>query len=318
MLDLPQEIQRTIFEITLALYRVTDILAQGEALRTQLRQKATDILSLAVEYDLLDTKGREKQIALMMARTRAIKKYLELADKTQLIKSINAAVLSREYTLLENFFAREKERLAGIKLDVFSKEFERWRSRSIPNYVYTEKKEMIEKVDMSGAGPKQHSEEGIIKEKFDPVVHETGKEELVSFSLPSDSPNSPKLAQRADSYLIDFQSNDKQGDGNENKEGSTKKADKKEAKVSSVNSRSRSSQQTDPIAKLAKKVSERQKAIIKFIKEKQEARISDFHNDNTFAKISSKTIQRDLQDLVSKNILKKQGNKRWTIYTLKN
>jgi len=45
-----------------------------------------------------------------------------------------------------------------------------------------------------------------------------------------------------------------------------------------------------------------------------QAKISDFHS--FFGDISSKTIQRDLQDLVSKSVLKKEGEKRWTVYSI--
>ena len=63
-------------------------------------------------------------------------------------------------------------------------------------------------------------------------------------------------------------------------------------------------------------INERQKAIIGRLKETNSAKVSDFYS--FFSEISSKTIQRDLQDLVQKNILKKEGDKRWTLYTLIN
>lgn len=62
-------------------------------------------------------------------------------------------------------------------------------------------------------------------------------------------------------------------------------------------------------------INERQKAIIGHLKQSKEAKISDFFK--LFSNISSKTIQRDLQDLVSKNFLLKEGEKRWTTYSLK-
>lgn len=64
-----------------------------------------------------------------------------------------------------------------------------------------------------------------------------------------------------------------------------------------------------------KSINERQKAIIGHLKQSKEAKISDFFK--FFSDISSKTIQRDLQDLVSKNLLLKEGEKRWTTYSLK-
>ncbi len=46
----------------------------------------------------------------------------------------------------------------------------------------------------------------------------------------------------------------------------------------------------------------------------KKARLGDLHT--LFGDVSSKTIQRDLFDLVSRNILRKEGEKRWTTYFL--
>lgn len=62
--------------------------------------------------------------------------------------------------------------------------------------------------------------------------------------------------------------------------------------------------------------SDRQRVIIEHLKEKNMAKISDFFA--IFQNVSSKTIQRDLQDLVRKDILRREGDRRWTIYTLSN
>jgi len=61
-------------------------------------------------------------------------------------------------------------------------------------------------------------------------------------------------------------------------------------------------------------LNERQKTIIALLKKTDHARISDFYP--SFDGVSSKTIQRDLQYLVDKRVLKKEGEKRWTIYSL--
>lgn len=58
----------------------------------------------------------------------------------------------------------------------------------------------------------------------------------------------------------------------------------------------------------------RQKAILAHLKQAGEAKISDFFEK--FQGISSKTIQRDLQNLAAKDLLKKEGDKRWTTYSL--
>lgn len=71
-----------------------------------------------------------------------------------------------------------------------------------------------------------------------------------------------------------------------------------------------------PLAENSAGLNDRQSMILNHIKQINQAKISDFYS--MFSNISSKTIQRDLQDLVSKNLLKKEGDKRWTIYSLIN
>lgn len=59
---------------------------------------------------------------------------------------------------------------------------------------------------------------------------------------------------------------------------------------------------------------DRQRAILGHLAQSGQAKVSDFYE--VFGDISSKTIQRDLQDLVVKNLIRKEGDKRWTIYMI--
>ena len=61
-------------------------------------------------------------------------------------------------------------------------------------------------------------------------------------------------------------------------------------------------------------INERQKVIIDRLKQTGFAKISDFFD--SFDGVSSKTIQRDLQNLLDRQMLKKEGEKRWTVYSL--
>ena len=61
-------------------------------------------------------------------------------------------------------------------------------------------------------------------------------------------------------------------------------------------------------------LNERQKIIIDRLAKSGQGKISDFYT--SLKGVSSKTVQRDLQNLVDKEILKKEGEKRWTIYSV--
>ena len=58
----------------------------------------------------------------------------------------------------------------------------------------------------------------------------------------------------------------------------------------------------------------RQKEILERLTQMGQAKISDLYG--AFPDISSKTIQRDLQDLVAKRLVKREGEKRWTTYMM--
>ena len=61
---------------------------------------------------------------------------------------------------------------------------------------------------------------------------------------------------------------------------------------------------------------DRQKVILRHLSQAKQAKISDFYS--VLEGVSSKTIQRDLLELVNKNFLRKDGEKRWTVYSLNN
>lgn len=62
------------------------------------------------------------------------------------------------------------------------------------------------------------------------------------------------------------------------------------------------------------KASERRSKIVEIIKEKGEVNVNDVVT--SFPDVSSKTIQRELTSLVEENVLKREGEKRWSKYSL--
>ncbi len=97
-----QELHCKVFELTLALYRVTDFFPQGEALKRQLREKANEIFGNVTEYEY--TYGREHGALFVLAKIETMKGYLRVASSMRLVRPINLTILEREYELLEPFF----------------------------------------------------------------------------------------------------------------------------------------------------------------------------------------------------------------------
>ncbi len=231
---IPKELQRKLFELTLALYRVTDFFPPGEALRKHLREKANEVFGLASEYGFSPDADREA-IAIL-SKVESIKGYICIARSLRFVKPLNLTILEREYDSLAGFFAGE--------LNAPKQEAEE-------NAARPESKEELPTWHEFAGKTHQKSEKD---KKSGKVIHPL-----------SDMSNMTKDAKiKADEALGD--------------------------------------------------ITERQKKILEYIHKTSQAKISDFYS--FFNDLSSKTIQRDLQDLVSRNILKKEGDKRWTVYSL--
>ncbi len=223
---MPNEIHRRVFELTLALYRVTDFFPQNEALRKNLREKANEIFGAISEYG--HSNGQEGDTVSVIVKIQSIKGFLGLSRSMRFVKPINLAVLEREYDFLANFFSRELERF--------------------------------------GEKDKQSPESIENKEEIAPQWYE------FRFDSPSDSPPTDE-----DSY----------GQHRVLTRGSEH---------------------------ISQDITARQQAILAHLRNMKQAKVSDF--SSIFSDISSKTIQRDLQELVTKNKLRKDGDKRWTTYSL--
>lgn len=193
-----QELHRKTFELTLALYRVTDFFPQGEVLKRQLREKANEIFGNVTEYEYAD--DHEHGALSLLAKVETMKGYLRVAASMRLVRPINLTILEREYELLENSLRQE---LVGDQSSQYHKQ--------------------------------THA-----------VV----------------------LNAKSQRHISDEDTN----------------------------------------------MTGRQKRILDYVEKASQAKIGDLYT--VLEGVSAKTIQRDLHDLVQKNILKKDGEKRWTIYSL--
>lgn len=100
-----KELHRRVFELTLAIYRVTDFFPPGEVLRRNLREKANEIFGNVSEYGY--SENMEQAANTILAKVEAIKGYLEIARSMRFVRPINITILEREYDRLCEFFAKE-------------------------------------------------------------------------------------------------------------------------------------------------------------------------------------------------------------------
>ena len=98
---LTKELEQRLFELTLALYRVTDFFPPGEVLRKHLREKANEIFSQVLEFNYVE--DPDNAILKILGKIHSIKGYLGIAKSLRVVRSINFTVLQREYIFLANF-----------------------------------------------------------------------------------------------------------------------------------------------------------------------------------------------------------------------
>ncbi len=261
---MPKEIQKKVFELTLAVYRVTDFFPQGEALRRHIREKTNDVFGMCSEYFF--SFGDEEGVVMpaphcgyagagILAKIESLKGYMNIARSLRYVKPINLTILEREYDYIAKFFSQE----LGKRDDLHTRQnFAEQNSSGLAWEEFSKRQRENEHVSDTKSD---------VSDKNNVVVNPVRKKH----GMPSAETRFSK----------------KEEVGGENQP-----------------------------AFLSNVVNERQQKIVEYIQETSQAKISDFFN--SFADISSKTIQRDLQDLVAKNILKKEGEKRWTIYSLVN
>lgn len=269
-----KELEKKIFELTLALYRVTDFFPPGEALRKHLREKANEIFGGISEY----SRGTdpEREIIVILGKIESVKGYLQIARSMRFVKPINLGVLEREYSSVALVLERELDSLR----------------QAIHEQVL----------------PKEASKES--RRKNEPNISQTPLQEVALSTWDEHAPT-PKdyIAGGGAANQENIRQQDGFGDAGVVWGLTTKNETPRGL-------RARQEREHLPMKPASQEINERQRKIIDYIQGVAQAKISDFFS--VFQDISSKTIQRDLQDLVVRNVLRKEGEKRWTTYFFNN
>jgi hypothetical protein len=226
---LSKEVKQRVFELTNAVYRVTDCFPASEVLRTEIRREAAEVLKRCVQYSIVPEETFE-ELMTVIAKIRGIRSLLWLSRSNGFVPSINMDVLEREYRLIEGFFTKR---------------------------VQTAEPDKVKKIEKRSSVLKKDKEAA---PATNPIRHIEKNTAPMKQAAP-EKDQKPK----------------------------------------------------DPIEK--KSNSERQKVITEFLGTKDKVNIKDIAT--AFKDISTKTVQRDLQDLIEKNVVERAGERRWALYSLK-
>lgn len=326
-----QELYRRVFELTVALYRVTDNFPKDEVLRVTLRAKANEIFESAVEY------GRstdiEREVAHLTRKIDALKGYLGIARAMRLVRPVNFTVLEREYDTLSELLAGDlaflqqreqeaEERIRGDRKPAESgdkageKHADRIRipdaptavPRSMPPvYPVRTPPTPVRSSHRNSRGgryipigrTRSTRSNGVYGNKSRPLTagHYTPQRRSVG---DNPAPRAQGIPKERDKSGTPAPGREAKKLGAEVALRQTRKADHKGA----------GRRLSDSYG-----MNERQLRIMGHLTKAKRAKISEFYA--RFADISTKTIQRDLQNLVERRLLAKEGDKRWTTYVLR-
>lgn len=285
--QLSKDLEKRLFDLTLALYRVTDFFPPGEVLRKHLREKANEIFSQVLEYNYVE--DPKNTILKILGKIQSIKGYLGIAKSLSLVRPINLIILEREYIFLADFFDKPSNTASATsvaaptlvgtaEVDIIGKELDS----------FNQADKSVQTVDAVSKIETKLDNENSAVIKPSPVVVESDPNKVAEF-IPSGKEKGVTEKDNLSSWQ-DF---------------------------SKGNLASPSLRDEPHSVRLGGSLllNERQEVILEYLRQTQQAKVSDFYS--FFSNISSKTVQRDLQGLVAKNLLKKEGEKRWTVYYLK-
>lgn len=264
-----------------ALYMVTDIMDKDEPLRNKLRSAGTDILS---DMHVVSYRTDSNLISKNISRISEVVSFLELASTIRMISEMNYSILKKEFINLRDSLVKNNNPI--LIADFLN--------QNLSNTNQTEETELN-----SEARPVAGSQAGSSKEN--------------SFSTESkkEISNRQQVAQKntsashANSMRIGVQ------------KGSTlMKAIKDIKDIKNIKTFEKSSMSNKVNFDNLKK--ERRDIIVKIIKDKKEATITDIKKAayGSLAKCGEKTLQRELIAMVNDGVLKKAGEKRWSRYFL--
>jgi len=292
-----QELHKRIFELTLALYRVTDLISQNEVLRKKLREKASEIFSSITEYGYYQFVMEEP--LSVIAKIHTVRGYLELAKRMRFVKPINITILEREYDSWELFFKKEYEEL---NLPSHLPRIPSGLSAEMNGHRRNPSRGVLDQVGRWGG----LSNKSVVKS--DMVRDGSTSPTTPSVSMGDSGETLVESESKIDNKVLVEPEEARSGD----LQGFVKyEITAEDNGCMSYKNSEKSDVRDRPIA-IVDEVSERQMVILNHLKDQPRAKISDLYY--LFSGISSKTIQRDLQDLVAKNMLMKEGEKRWTVY----
>lgn len=265
-------------KLSSAIYLITGFFDDQEPLKWKLRNLSNKLLSSSLEIKDTLNSSKEKGVLDIEAIVLEITSLLIVAKNAGLISEMNFDIINKEFDGFANSLTFESEALVKEGGAQFKKDYFK-----VEEYVPPKKIEHLEPIKVP---------EAIAPEPKETVLEAPSVYEPKFDTLENVSKNIEPLKTDNKSQKID--------------EGFLARM-----------GQSRQPREIKPLKEfgaVAVKKNSRQSIIISLLKRKKEIMIKDV--SPLIEGCSEKTIQRELLSMVQRGILKKQGEKRWSRYSL--
>ncbi len=286
-------------KLTTALYMVTDIMPEREPMKWKMRETAVDLLS-SVTSSMNGLSGeRMSALADVLKKTERLISFLDIAQASRMLSTMNASVLKKEYVALKN----------AIELE-WSKIFDRDRVTLSENFFTIPESELLNK---GRRVLEDEIEDTIIK---DSRMNESQGQEISHAidrvqNIHKEKFAIPKIAVRSTSTpKFQMPVNENDAVVKHNTEIHSEHAHSLQTRVN----KSRHEELLVERPRTDSDKSDRRTIILALIKQRPSLSVKDF--TKSIPNVSEKTIQRELLAMVAEGLLEKKGERRWSTYSI--
>lgn len=192
-----QELKKKLFDITLAVWRVTDLFPKDEPLRIRIRTRASEILEECIFYLTLGEKeyvGKGGYLAKIHASIKAMQALFVIAKTQRFVNGINFEILDWEY-----------QQILLTLTDMGRKVLEETRNETIPVSPSKEKASKMVVIEKSNPGRVLVSiRQKKILDRITEATHARLKEILVDFPGMSEKTIRNDLKVLCEKRLVQF------------------------------------------------------------------------------------------------------------------
>ncbi len=296
-------------KLTTALYMVTDTMNEREPMKWKMRETAVELLSGVTLSMNVTPAEKMSALADVLKRTDRLVSFLEIAEASRLLSSMNASVLKKEYRILKAAIEYEWTKIFDQDKMVFTDKF-----FDVPEdrHIEEESKQNTPILEASQAHLPQtsHREQQVPsndkrheKREVVTVSRETGGRVLVP--LKKDIAIDVK---KVEPKKVEVPRHEPMSVHKERMHGVLNVGEV----FTRVERKSDGSSIERNIPDATK--NDRRTIILALIKQKPALGVKDF--TKSIPAVSEKTIQRELLAMVAEGLLVKRGERRWSTYSL--